>query len=113
MTIDLYDELLRHDTSQRYLNYWHEEEIGKTVSRAKAQRAPRFGEISKVLSLRAWRLGAIHFPGVVLCSISKVSIYWESWLCRVIIVSVVFHVYPQRPRERNKQNLKRVRETSS
>jgi len=48
-------------SSQRYLKFWDEEEIGQIVSRAKAQRAPRFGEISKNLSLRAWRLGAITF----------------------------------------------------
>ena len=35
--------------------------MGKTVTRAKAQRAPRFEEIIIVLSLRAWRLGAITF----------------------------------------------------
>jgi MFS family permease len=34
--------------------FWAEEEVGKNVSRAKAQRAPRFGELSKGLSLRAW-----------------------------------------------------------
>jgi len=37
-------------TSQRYLKCSDEEEIGKTVSRAKPQRAPRFGEISNNLS---------------------------------------------------------------
>ena len=37
-------------SSQRYLKFWDEEE-----ARAKAQRAPRFGKISKGLSLRAWR----------------------------------------------------------
>jgi hypothetical protein len=48
-------------SSQRYLKFWDKEEVGKNVSRAKAQRAPRFGEINKGLSLRAWRLGAISF----------------------------------------------------
>ena len=51
------------------------------MSRAKAQRAPRFGKITKWLSLRAWRpfeaqdmLGAINFLKVVLLSIAKITI---------------------------------------
>jgi hypothetical protein len=53
------------------------------MTRAKAQRAPRFGEISKSLTLRAWRpfgkaqdmLGAINFLKGVLLNISKVKNY--------------------------------------
>jgi hypothetical protein len=50
-----------------------QEESGKTITPAKAQRAPRFGKISKYLSLRAWRLGAINFLQVILLNISKVG----------------------------------------
>ena len=51
-------------SNQRYLKFSAEfwiKGIGKTVTRAKAQRPPRFGELSRSLSLRAWRLGAITF----------------------------------------------------
>jgi hypothetical protein len=50
-----------------------QEESGKTITPAKAQRAPRFGKISKYLSLRAWRRGAINFLQVILLNISKVG----------------------------------------
>ncbi len=45
-------------SSQRYLKFWDEEEVGNKVL---AQRAQGFGKIGKGLSSRAWRLGAITF----------------------------------------------------
>jgi len=40
--------------------------IGNTCDSRKDAKAPRFGEISKSLTLRAWRLGAINFLKVIL-----------------------------------------------
>ena len=37
-----------------------------TVTRARTQRCQGFGETSKCLTLRAWRLGGINFLDVVL-----------------------------------------------
>ncbi len=57
------------------LKFWDEKEIKKHVSRAKAQRAPRFAEISNDLSLRSWRLGAKNFLEIVLFNIQKGDAY--------------------------------------
>jgi hypothetical protein len=48
-------------------------ESEKDASRKDA-KAPRFGEISKNLSLRAWRLGARNFLEFVLFNISRARI---------------------------------------
>jgi hypothetical protein len=45
--------------------------IGNTRDSRKDAKAPRFGEISKCLTLRASRLGGINFRKVVLLNISK------------------------------------------
>jgi hypothetical protein len=50
--------------------------IGDTCDSRKDAKAPRFGEISRCLTLRAWRLGAINFLKVVLLNILEVKISW-------------------------------------
>jgi len=66
------------NTSQKYLKFGNEDEIGKTMSPAKAPRRQGSENSKNLFNFAPWRLGGINFPGVVLFNISKVSIY-EGW----------------------------------
>src|SRR3990172_5397918 len=71
-------EFRGHNTNQKYLKFGNEDEIGKTMSPAKAQRRQGSENSKNLFNFAPWRLGGMNFPGVVLFNISKVSIY-EGW----------------------------------
>ena len=64
---------LKGNSSQSYLKFGNEDEIGKTMSPAKAQRRQGSENSKNLLNFAPWHLGGINFPGVVLFNISKVS----------------------------------------
>src|SRR3989304_4266644 len=68
-------QFVRFNASQKYLKFGNEDEIGKTMSPAKAQRRQGSENSKNLFNFAPWRLGGINFPGVVLFNISKVSIY--------------------------------------